>query len=252
MRRPALLAILAGTAVVVAAALAWWRPFLTEQRNFATTVPQPAPLFSVPLIPLAGGEQTCFEPAVIDTHSRRAGFVVRAQDSRAAPLALTMTGPGYRFSARVPGKHPDNSVVIVPVPAPRRDTAVRICIENAGHGTVSLWGANDRTRTPVTNTGAAAKAGANVVFSFYEAHNGTLLGHLPVALRRMSAFRPAFVAPWLLWPLAFICALGIPAGALWALWRSIRDEEDDAPAREPDADVADRTPERTWDRASAT
>jgi hypothetical protein len=252
MRRPALLAVLAGAAVVLVAAFAWWRPFLFEQRNFVASVPQPAPLFSVPLIPLGAGEQTCFAPAVIDTSSRRAAFVVRSQSSRATPLGLTMTGPGYRFSTRIPGTHPDNSGVVVPVPAPGRDTPVRICIENEGRGTVSLWGANDRTRTPLTNTGAAAKANANVVFAFYEAHDGTLAGHLPVAFRRMGAFRPGFVGPWLIWPLALLCALGIPAGALWALWRSIRDEPDDAPAREPADDVAEPTPEPTWDRASAT
>jgi hypothetical protein len=248
MGRSALFAVLAGTAVVLLGALAWWRPFLTEKGTFVASIPQPAPLFSAPPIPLKGGEKICFEPAVIDTHSRRAVFPVATDGRPGAPLRLTMNGPGYRFAARVAGGYPDHSAIDVPVPAPPRDLALRVCIENPGRQAVSLAGADDRTRTPLTVTGAGSKLNANVQFAFYESEPTSLASHLPIASKRMAEFRPGVIGPWLLWPLALLVIVGAPAGALWALWHSVRHE----PSVEPPPDVADPTPEPSWDRASAT
>jgi hypothetical protein len=253
MRRAALLAVLAGVVVVLIGALAWWRPFLIEKRGFVASVPQPAPLFSLPQIPLKAGSKICSEPAVIDTHSQRAVFVVGTPKRPGEPLRLTMTGPGYRFATNVAGGYPDPTTVNVPVPTPRRDLALRVCIENAGRHGVTLWGADDRTRTPMTVTEGKTALNANVLFAFYESKPGSLAGHLPIAMKRMAQFRPGIIGPWLLWPLAVLCIVGVPVGALWSLWRSVRDEPDDEPDGAPPADVAaPTTSEPTWDRASAT
>jgi hypothetical protein len=233
MRRQATFAVLAAAAVVLLGALAWWRPFLTEDRNFVAAIPQPAPLFSLPMIALPPGRQACFEPAVMDTSSRRAGFNVDTGGPPGQPLRLAMNGPGYRFGTVINGGYPDHSSIILPVPAPRRDVALRVCIENAGSRGVSLWGADDRTRTPMTTTRAGEPVAANPLFAFYEAEPGSLLGHFGVSFRRMAEFRPGVLGPWLFWPLALLCIPGLVAGALWALWRSIADEPDDAPLAEP-------------------
>jgi hypothetical protein len=238
MRRQAVIAVVAGVAVVLLGALAWWRPFLTEDRGFPAAIPQPAPLFSLPMIPVPAGQQTCFAPAVIDTHSRRAAFNVDTGGRPGEPLRLTINAPGYRFATPVKGGYPDHSTLIVPVPAPHRDLALRICIENAGRRTVSLWGADDRTRTPMITTRAGEPLNANPLFTFYEAEPGSLLGHLGVAFRRMAAFRPGVLGPWLFWPLALICVLGLVGGSLWALWRSIADEPYVAPLAEPATGLA--------------
>jgi hypothetical protein len=239
MRRQALFAVIAGAAVVLFGALAWWRPFLTEDRGFPAAHPQPAPLFSLPMLPLAAGQQTCFAPAVIDTRSQRAAFNVDTGGRPGEPLRLTMSGPGYRFATPVKGGYPDHSLLLVPVPAPRRDLALRICIENTGRRTVSLWGADDRTRTPMRTTRSGESLNANPVFVFYEAEPGSLLGHLGIAFRRMAEFRPGMLGPWLFWPLALVCVVGLVAGALWALWRSVADESVAEPPAEPVGDVAE-------------
>jgi hypothetical protein len=252
MRRPALLAVLAGAAIVVVGALAWWRPFLLDERTFVASIPQPSPLFSLPLIPLKAGEQTCFQPAIIDTHSERAAFLFKSVAPAGEPLRVSMSGPDYRFATGVTGGSPAGSAVSLAVPAPPRDLPLRVCIRNAGRREVSLWAANDRTRTPMTVTGAGAKLNANVQFAFYESKPTSLLGHLPIAFQRLGEFRPGLLGSWLFWPLAVICVLGLPLGALWALWRTIRDDAEAEPLADPPADVAEPTPEPTWDRASAT
>ena len=116
--------------------------------------------------------------------------------------------------------------------------ALRVCIENTGRHGVSLWGADDRTRTPMTTTRAGERVVTNPLFAFYEAEPGSLLGHFGVSFRRMAEFRPGVLGPRLFWPLALICVPGLVAGAMWALWRSIADEPDDAPLAEPVRDPA--------------
>jgi hypothetical protein len=252
MRRSALLAVVAGLVVVLAGALAWWRPFLTQDRLLPASIPQSPPLFNLPLIPLAPGQSTCMEPVVVDTHSERAGFVVETNGRPGEPLRVTLSGPGYRSTGTAPGGYVDHATAMAPVRPPARDVAVRACVQNAGTRKISLWGSNDRTRAPMTVTGAATKVNANPVLTFFEAKPGPLSGHLPIAFRRMSEFRPGFVGPWLIWPLAALCVFGLVAGSLWALWRSIRDDAaEDAIAPPPDA-VPEPTSEPTWDRASAT
>jgi hypothetical protein len=252
MRRSAQLAVVAGVVVVLVGALAWWRPFLTEDRSFPASIPQPPPLFNLPLIALKPGESTCMQPVVVDTHSERAGFVVETNGRPGQPLRVTLTGPGYRSEGTAPGGYPDHGTALAPVRPPARDVAVRACVENAGRRTISLWGSNDRTRTPLTATGAATKVNANPVLTFFEAKPSSLAGHLPIAFRRMAEFRPGFVGPWLIWPLAAICVVGLVAGSLWALWRSIRDDADEDEIAPPPDAVAEPTREPTWDRASAT
>ena len=212
MRRSALLAVLAGAAVVLVGVLVWWWPFLTGERTFVASIPQPAPLFSRPLIPLEAGAAVCFDPAIIDTRSERAAFVVNSGARPGEPLRLTMTGPSYRFAAAVPGGYATDSAIVVPVTRPSRDVALRVCIENAGRHSVSLWGVDDRTRTPMTVTAGGRKVAANVQFAFYEARPSSIASHLSVAFRRMATFRPGFLGPWLFWPLALICFVGHPGG----------------------------------------
>jgi hypothetical protein len=252
MRKSALLAVLAGAAVVLVGVLVWWWPFLTAERTFVASIPQPAPLFSQALIPLRASAPVCFFPAVIDTRSERAAFGVHTGQGRGEPLRVTMSGPGYRFAAQVKGGYSGDGAVTVPVPRPAHDLAVRVCIENRGRRGVALLGANDRTRTPMTVTAGARPVDANPQLAFYEARPSTLAGHLPIALRRMAVFRPGLLGPWLFWPLAVICVLGLPAGALWALRRAILDDADPQPATPTPADVAVPTPEPAWDPASTT
>jgi hypothetical protein len=233
MRSPARLAVLGGSLVLAVGGLVYWWPFLTGERTFVASIPQPAPLFSRPEVPLRAGDQLCFSPAVMDTHSQRAAFVVDTGKAPPQPVRLTINGPGYQFAVSATGGAPGGAAVVVPVRAPNRDLPIRACVENAGRRAVSLWGVDDRTRTPLIVTSAGQRIGPGVQFAFYEARPASIARHLPIALQRMSAFRPGFLGPWLFWPLALICALGIPVGALWALWRSIGDDAADDEIAEP-------------------
>jgi hypothetical protein len=228
MRRTALLAVLAGVAVIVVAAIAWWKPFMTDARGYPASIPQPSPLYTIPFVDLKAGSQVCFDPAVIDTHSELAVFRVNTFKRAGGPIALTIDGPGYHEAARAPGGYPDNEILHVPVQPPPHDLAVRICLKNEGARKIALFGADDQTKAPFKVSVDGVDSGVAVQFAFYERKPVSILDRLPTSFSRMQVFRPGFMGPWLFWPLAVICVLGLPAGALWALYRSIADEEDGA------------------------
>jgi hypothetical protein len=226
MRRPALLAVLAGLIVLIIAALSWWRPFLTTARSYPAAIPQASPLYTIPFVDLKAGEQVCFDPAVMDTHSEVAVFRVNTFERPGSPIALTIAGSGYRFTARTPGGYPDSEVLHVPVRPPPHDLAVRICLRNEGARTIALFGDNDQTRAPFEVTAAGKDSGISVQFAFYEREPVSIADRLSTTFDRMQVFRPGFLGPWLFWPLALVCVVLLPLGALWALWRSVVDEED--------------------------
>jgi hypothetical protein len=228
MRRTALLAVLAGVAVIAVGAIAWWKPFMTNARGYPASIPQPSPLYTIPFVDLKAGSQVCFDPAVIDTHSELAVFRVNTFKRAGGPIALTIDGPGYHEAARAPGGYPDNEILHVPVQPPPHDLAVRICLKNEGARKIALFGADDQTKAPFKVSVDGVDSGVAVQFAFYERKPVSILDRLPTSFSRMQVFRPGFMGPWLFWPLAVICVLGLPAGALWALYRSIADEEDGA------------------------
>ncbi|HEX7297894.1 MAG TPA: hypothetical protein VF257_02735 [Solirubrobacteraceae bacterium] len=225
MRRLALVAVLAGLVVVIIGALSWWRPFLTTERGYPASIPQPSPLYTIPLVDLIRGAQVCFGPAVMDTQSELAVFRVSTAKRPGSPINLTIQGSGYRFAGRTRGGYADNEVLHVPVQPPKHDLAVRICMRNAGNRKMSLFGANDQTKAPFKVTVDGKDSGTAVQFAFYERKPVSIAARLPTIVHRMQVFRPAFLGPWLFWPLAFMCVVGLPLGALWALWRAIVDDE---------------------------
>lgn len=222
MRRPALLAVIAGLIVVGVGALAWWRPFLSQGRDYPAEIPQAVPLFTIPVVELPPRQDLCFGPAVMDRHSEQARFRVATYGRpRGMPLELTISGRGYRFATRIDGGYADNELLFVPVDAPPRDVVTTICIRDVGTRTVGIYGVDDRTRSQLSVTRAGAPIPTSIQFAFNEARTVSLAKRLPTALDRMDTFRPGFLGPWLFWPLFFLCAIGIPAGALWALWSAV-------------------------------
>jgi hypothetical protein len=217
MRRSAALAVGAGLLVIVVAAIAWWRPFLTNARDYPASIPQTVQLYTTPLVTLPAGSRVCFEPAVLDRRSAQARFRVTTFGGPGVALELSITGAGYRYATRVPGTYADNALLQAPVRLPAHDLATRICLGNAGARRVALYGVDDVTRAPLTVTRDGRRINPSVQFAFFEGRPVSLGRRMPTVLARMSRFRPGFMGPWLFWPLALLVVVGLPAGALWSL-----------------------------------
>lgn len=221
MRRPATLAVAAGLLVILLAALAWWRPFLTKARDYPAAIPQTVPLYTTPTIPVRAGGRVCFEPAVMDRRSEQARFRVTTFGGPGVPLELSIVGRGYRSVTRVADAYTDNAQVTVDVPPPAHDLATTICLRNVGARRVALYGVDDVTRAPLTVTRDGRRIVPSVQFAFYERRPVSIARRLPTVVARMAAFRPGFMGPWLFWPLALALLVALPAGALWSIWQGV-------------------------------
>lgn len=208
--------------IVVAGAVFVARPTLAEPREYPASIPQPSPLFFTALIPVQAGQSACFADAVMDERSEEARFRVGTLKRPGIPLELTITGYGYSHRARVE-RYRDNDVIRVPVPRPPRALPVRVCIANKGRHRFDLYGAADRTWSRSRATVGGKRAVGGVVFSFWERTPRTMWERLPATMERISAFRPGFVGPWLLWPLALLFAVGVPVAVAIGLARSLRE-----------------------------
>ena len=61
----------------------------------------------------------------------------------------------------------------------------------------------------------------DVALSFYEGEPISALAFVPRIVDYMSAFRGFLGTPWIIWPLMLLVAAGVPAAALWVLYRAL-------------------------------
>jgi hypothetical protein len=223
MRRPA---VIVAVAVIVAGLAVIAPGYLTRERDYVAVTPQ-APTIAPPAaFPLPGHAAACMNLVALDGHSEQARLQPSTPGSRAMPLQLTLTGPGYHVQGRIPAGYADGQTVAVAVRAPRRSLVATACVRNLGRGKVDLAGVGDRSRSRSTVTLDGAPFGVGFALTFYERRPASILSRLPLSLRRMDVLRPGVVAPATLWLLLALFAAGVPAVAVWAFARALRADEE--------------------------
>ncbi len=201
-------------------------PFAGKERLFFGTVPQPDPVSAVTLVPLRGGQEACFDEAVIDPRSEVAQFRVGTYGRPSQPLELTISGDGYRAAATVAAAdYDDNELQEIPLTPPREATEVSICIANAGSARVALYGTADRAKTRSQTKVDGRRSPANPLLRFVEAKPATLTDRLGTIADRVEVFRPPFIAAWMLWTLLALVVVGVPVAIVVALQRALREDE---------------------------
>ncbi len=218
MRR---LALGTGLVLLVAAAAFWGVSYLTRDRDYFATTPQPDPLFTVATVPLRGGQQACLDRAVVDHYSGRARLMVGTFRHAAVPLVLSLSGAGYRSTTRVPGTYADSRPFEVAVRPPARPLEVTICVRNAGTRRIALYASDDRTKSRSQDRVDGRKVSPDFDVTFTERRPVSILQRLPVSLQRASAFRFFGVSPALLWTLLSLFVVGVPSAVLLTFVRSL-------------------------------
>jgi hypothetical protein len=230
MRRWALLGALAGALVLLIAAVAIGRPYLTKQRDYRASVPQPPSVLAVQQVRMKPGQTVCVHDAVMDTHSQRVLFQVDTYGKPTVPLRLALAGDGYRATVNVPASaYKSGGILNLPAPAPDRDIFVTACVTNAGRRPAALEASTSAEPGPVFATLNGARVPTNPWLAFYEAKPTSIAHRLPTIVSRMGIFRPPFIGGWLLWPLGVLFVLGVPAAILVAYARALDDDEADDP-----------------------
>jgi hypothetical protein len=98
-----------------------------------------------------------------------------------------------------------------------------VCLSQRGENAIALVGtAEDRTRSRPKGTIDGREERADTYLAFYEDGAGSPLRETTAIVERMGAFKPGIVGPWLLWPLLFLTALGVPCGIVWAALRAVQ------------------------------
>jgi hypothetical protein len=222
----------------------WVVPWLTRSREMPAAVPSPAALFSIELVELGPGRTACSQNVALDPRGSRARLQVGTFGRPGEPLRLTLDGAAYRSASTIRGGYADGSVVVASLRPPAQATLVRACVENLGTRRVALLASADRTRSRSITSVEGRGTGKSAWLSFYEANRHSLLERSSPTIERMTIFRPGIVGPWLLWPLAALVLVGIPAGVVWAWHRGLAGEEANMSAWASDGDRRARRDER--------
>jgi hypothetical protein len=228
MRRPAVIAAV----VVIVAGLAVAAPgYLTHRRDYVAVTPQaPTAGIATPFL-LPGHSRACMDSVALDRHSEQARLQFATPRTRAVPLEVTLSGPGYRTSGRSAGRSADGQTVTVPVRPPPRSLIATACVRNLCGRPVDLGGVHDRSRSRSSVFVDGSPNPIGFVLTFYERRPTSILSRLPVSLQRMDVLRPGVVVPATLWLLAALFLAGVPAAAVWAFGRALREDGADAEPR---------------------
>ena len=135
-----------------------------------------------------------------------------------------MTAPGYRSTAGDAGGYPDNELLSARIEPPREPVHARICLRNTGPRRIELYAAYDNAKTLSATTVDGRHVDPTPALDFVEAEQHSVASRAAEIVDELTTFRPWFVEPWLLWPLLLLVVVGVPAGVLWALWRSLGDD----------------------------
>ena len=198
-------------------------PYLREPRLLPAANPQPPPLFETVVVPVEPAQEACLRNAVMDERSEVAYLRVGTRKGPAQPMRLTITGDGYRASARHPPIYADSDVLTFPVDPPEGPKEVEVCARNEGRRPVDLYAAADRTRTKADTFVDDQHVAPNFMLFFTERFEHSFARRSPTMAQRIATFRPG--GPWLPWVLIVALLAGVPLALVGALWRGARDDE---------------------------
>lgn len=220
--RKAALAVF-GAAVVaclVFAALPW----LTRNRDFPSTIPQPPPLTVQSLVEMKAGDDVCMRDVAMEPHAGQARFVTGSYGRTGPALEFRISGPGYRVRRHIAAGYADNHPHVVAINGPPRTMLVTVCFRDEGPRKVALYGSNDRARSRVQVTNDGAREGVAPQLAFYEAKPVSIADRLGSVVDRVAAFRGFLGHAWLVWLLALASLIVMPVGVGIALWRAAERE----------------------------
>lgn len=216
MRRAGVIAfVLALAAFVVFAAV----PFLTKKRDQPSAVTSPSPLQFVSLDVIKPRQQLCMDDITIEPHSRQARFRVGTYGKSGPPIAVDMSGSGFRASATIGGGYPDNKLQTIPVDPPPASELIRVCFRNQGRVKIALYSAGDRARSRAIVSEAGHAVYPTPAFGFWDGKPRSIAGEAGLTAQRIAVFRGPLGYTWVVWLVAALTLLGLTVGLALALWR---------------------------------
>jgi hypothetical protein len=226
-RRPSalVLALAAVLLVLGVAAVDLFIPYLTRERETVAGVPVPPPFAVQENIRLKPGEQICMGEVAMDVDAEVAEFTVVGEARSGPPLRVSARAPGYRAIARVRGGYGAPQTMRVPLEPPSRSLLADFCLANRGRHKVDLLGTHEpRTASRPVARVDGREVAPDLTLRFLSEDTGSVTARLGTLIDRMSAFRPPVLEKPVLWLLLVLTVLVLPAGAVYAVVSSFRDD----------------------------
>ena len=225
--RPGLTAAAVGSALIVAGALIWFLPYLTQGRQSVSEIPSPPALKAPSEFALAPGEQACMSDIAVTTNSRLAKFRVRAGTAQGGPpIELTLSALRSATLRCLAAGYATGSATL-PIVAPRHALLGKACFVNRGRLTALLVGtAEPRTVSRSTTRIDGRPVVGDIAIAFLDKRRPSLLDRTNEIFAHAANLTDNLVPVWLVWILAVLAALGVPIGSMAAFYAAT--QEDDA------------------------
>ena len=199
-------------------------PFLTKKRDIPAAVPSPPPLVATSVDDLGPGQTLCMSDIAISAESRQMRFKVGTYERPGPPLAVTVTGSGYRAAANVPPRYADNTTLAVAIPRPPGSRLVTVCIRNRGRHKIGFYAAADRAESRARVSVAGKRVVATPTLTFNPRERSTVAGQAGVIAGRIAVFRGFLDHAWVVWLLALLALVAVPVLVAAGLAAVLRDQ----------------------------
>jgi hypothetical protein len=214
-------------ALILLGGLIWFRPYLTTPRGAVADVPAPSAMFAVTEFPVPPHEQACMQSVAVEPDSRIAEFQLRPArltPGGGPPVELVLSAPGYEGVVHVPGGYPGGGVTL-PLNPPTHSIIGTACFINRGKSTVLLDGTTEPRTVSRSSTSINGKTVVgDIALTFLDNRQRSLLAQLGEVFGHVSVLTDHLLPVWLIWLLAVLVALGVPAATIAALYVALRED----------------------------
>jgi hypothetical protein len=211
--------------VFLIGAVRWFVPSLTLERQTVDSTPSLQGLFVRSEVLVRGGGRACITPLPLDRDVREVQLLLHARGKEDIPLDVSLRGPGYNATTQLTASATGSDVLATGrlSSAPTAVSDGTMCVRNRGRRSVGLVGTNEPSSltTPVTTVDGAPASDVDPAVTFLTGERRDIISEAGTVIDRIAGFT-GVVPAWLLWPLAVVFILGVPAAAAAALFLSVR------------------------------
>ena len=219
-------------AAYVVAAAALFGPWLSKDREVVEGTPAHPPLYHRVPVELKPGARVCMAPMTLTSRTDRVRFGIL--DDAPAAITVTARGGGYTSSTTVRAV---GLAFDAAVKRPARDLDGEVCFANPDRRrAVQLLGTRDARilgRADPTLDGQRLTT-TEVAVTLLRSERASIASRTSEMIRHAVVVGPGVLAPWILWLLLPLVAVGVPLGALAALAAAAKPEDREQERREED------------------
>lgn len=214
-------------AVIVAGALLLLGSYLLHHEKPIAGTPAPRALFSATTFTLHPQQTACMTSVTLPPSGRTLQLLLGESSSGKGgpPIDVLLSAPGYHSTARLPAGESEGQAQVAVRP-PRHFVIGSACLTNRGTSSAVLVGSieqRSRTRSKLTIDGRPVAG--DIALTFVDSKSKTRLSRLGEAFEHASNLTDQLIPVWLVWIIAVLALLSVPAATVLLIQRALREDE---------------------------